>query len=229
MSAQFHWCDHGNATHSPSYAHRVPYHLHQPSPLLSLVAESGSNTNSTGGGGNCETTGIILGSFFYGYIASQILGGVLATRYGGKHVFGFGVLVTSILTIATPLAARQGVPFLVGLRVLEGIGEGVTFPAFHAVLGQWVPMHERSKFGTFAYSGAAFGTVVSSPLSGYLCSLDGGFALSVAIPPPRPPHPPLPLPPLESGWHPCPLRQLRTAAFRTVRRDQRGVGLAGMP
>lgn len=75
----------------------------------------------------------MLGSFFYGYICTQILGGWLATRFGGKHVYGVGVLVTSVLTLLTPWAADVGVEVLVTLRVLEGIGEGVTFPAFNQV------------------------------------------------------------------------------------------------
>ena len=35
---------------------------------------------------------------------------------------------------------------LIALRVMEGIFEGVTCPAFHAVLGRWVPPHERTKY-----------------------------------------------------------------------------------
>ena len=50
---------------------------------------------------------------------------------------------------------------LVALRAVEGLGEGVTFPAFHAVLGRWVPREERSTLATFAFAGAQFGTVVS--------------------------------------------------------------------
>jgi MFS family permease len=114
----------------------------------------------------------ILGSFFYGYIATQVLGGYIATRFGGKHVFGFGILGTSVLTILTPFAARAGVSSLIVVRILEGFGEGVTFPAFHAILSRWVPSHEKTKMSTFAYAGAYIGTVVSQPVSSYLCGLD---------------------------------------------------------
>eukprot|EP00038_Savillea_parva_P007854 m.172914 g.172914 ORF g.172914 m.172914 type:complete len:545 (+) comp13610_c0_seq1:313-1947(+) len=138
---------------------------------LSMTEEYRWCGHNVTGGTNCETTGTVLGSFFYGYICTQILGGWLATRFGGKHVYGVGVLVTSVLTLLTPWAADAGVEVLVALRVLEGIGEGVTFPAFNQVLGQWVPSHDRTKFATFAYSGALFGTIVSNPVSGYLCSL----------------------------------------------------------
>eukprot|EP00037_Helgoeca_nana_P015170 m.141938 g.141938 ORF g.141938 m.141938 type:complete len:519 (-) comp22892_c0_seq2:155-1711(-) len=125
-------------------------------------------------GTECETSGTVLGSFFYGYICTQVAGGWLATRFGGKHVYGVGVLVTSVLTLLTPLAANAGVPVLVAVRVLEGLGEGVTFPAFNAVLACWVPPHDRTRFSTFVFAGALFGTIVSNPVSGYLCSVPVG-------------------------------------------------------
>jgi ACS family sodium-dependent inorganic phosphate cotransporter-like MFS transporter 5 len=67
--------------------------------------------------------GIILGSFFYGYIVTQVPGGRLAELYGGKLVFGLGVLITGILTAISPLAAKLGTSVFVFVRVLEGLGE----------------------------------------------------------------------------------------------------------
>ena len=43
----------------------------------------------------------IQNSFFYGYLATQILGGWLADRYGGKVVLGAGVLLWSFFTLIT--------------------------------------------------------------------------------------------------------------------------------
>ena len=65
----------------------------------------------------------MLSAFFYGYIVTQILGGWLATRCGGKHVYGVGIVMTSILTLLTPIAADISVWVLVALRVTEGIFE----------------------------------------------------------------------------------------------------------
>lgn len=67
--------------------------------------------------------GNILGSFFYGYLFTQVPGGRLAERFGGKWLFGLGVLCTAILTLLTPVAARWGVGALITVRVLEGLGE----------------------------------------------------------------------------------------------------------
>ena len=68
-------------------------------------------------------TGWVLAAFFYGYILTQIPGGWLAERVGGKWVFGVGVVMTSLLTLFTPLAAFTNVWLLVAVRILEGFFE----------------------------------------------------------------------------------------------------------
>lgn len=80
----------------------------------------------------------------------------------------------------TPFAARKSLPALVLVRILEGISEGVTFPSMHAMLARWVPKNERSRFAAVVYNGANFGTVISIPLTGYLCNLEwmDGWPLS---------------------------------------------------
>lgn len=70
-----------------------------------------------------ETQGWILGSFFYGYIVTQIPGGYMARKYGAKWLLGFGMLGTVIFTLITPVAADLGAGYLIAVRVLEGIGE----------------------------------------------------------------------------------------------------------
>ena len=64
-----------------------------------------------------------MGSFFYGYIVTQLPGGWLGARFGGKYLFGFGVLCTAVLTMFTPLAARHSIEMLILVRILEGLGE----------------------------------------------------------------------------------------------------------
>lgn len=116
-----------------------------------------------------ETQGWILGSFFYGYIITQIPGGYLAGRLGPKWLLGFGVLGTVIFTLLTPVAADWGSGYLIAVRVIEGIGEGVTFPAMYTMWAAWAPPLERSRLLTISYIGAQLGTVIALPLSGQIC------------------------------------------------------------
>lgn len=124
-----------------------------------------------------STQGLILGSFFYGYIVTQLPGGYLAGKFGSKWLFGGGVLCTSVLTLLTPIAARANYKLLIALRIIEGFGEGVTFPAMHAMWGRWAPPVERSFLISMTYAGSQFGTVISQPISGILCESDflGGW------------------------------------------------------
>lgn len=68
-------------------------------------------------------SGWILAAFFYGYFITQVPGGWLAERIGGKWVFGIGVVMTSVFTLVTPLAALSSVKLLIAVRVLEGFFE----------------------------------------------------------------------------------------------------------
>src|ERR1700751_4068504 len=57
-------------------------------------------------GYNAAATGLILSSFFWGYIGPQMLGGWLADRFGGKRLLTAGVLLWSLGTFLTPAAAK---------------------------------------------------------------------------------------------------------------------------
>ncbi|KAK3909172.1 Putative inorganic phosphate cotransporter [Frankliniella fusca] len=106
--------------------------------------------------------GVILSSFYYGYVVSHLPGGVFADRFGGKHALGLGLLVTSVTTLLSPAAARIGSGYLIALRIIMGLGEGVTFPAISALLSEWIPPCERSRLGAFVYAGAQLGSVLGT-------------------------------------------------------------------
>jgi MFS transporter, ACS family, solute carrier family 17 (sodium-dependent inorganic phosphate cotransporter), other len=70
------------------------------------------------------TQGIILSSFYYGYIVTHLPGGMLAERFGGKYSLGFGVLSTAVFTLLTPWTVNiGGATGLIVLRIFEGLGE----------------------------------------------------------------------------------------------------------
>lgn len=70
-----------------------------------------------------KTQGVILGAFFLGYVTTNVPGGRMAEKMGGKLIYGLGVFLTAVLTVISPFAAYWGlVPFLV-VRVAEGFTE----------------------------------------------------------------------------------------------------------
>ena len=103
------------------------------------------------------------------YVVTQIPGGRLAEIFGGKWIFGIGILLTSIFTVITPWAAKTNIKFFIAVRVIEGLCEGVLIPAMHAMLAMWSPPLELSKLSTFICTGCTLGTILSLPLTGLIC------------------------------------------------------------
>ena len=108
--------------------------------------------------------GVVLASFYYGYFTTQIIGGRLAEKYGTKKIYGGGLFLTGLITFALPLAAKLNVNLFIGLRVLQGIFEGVTFPSLHAITARWIPSEQRNSFCARSYLGTTFGTLFTFPL-----------------------------------------------------------------
>ncbi|XP_066311993.1 probable anion transporter 4, chloroplastic [Miscanthus floridulus] len=122
---------------------------------------------------NPATVGLIQSSFFWGYLLTQILGGIWADRFGGKVVLGFGVVWWSLATVLTPLAAKIGLPCLLTMRAIMGIGEGVAMPAMNNILSKWIPVSERSRSLALVYSGMYLGSVTGLSFSPLLISRFG--------------------------------------------------------
>ncbi|KAF5451621.1 hypothetical protein F2P56_026712 [Juglans regia] len=114
---------------------------------------------------NSATVGLIQSSFFWGYLLTQIVGGIWADKIGGKLVLGFGVVWWSVATILTPIAAKIGLPFLLTMRAFMGIGEGVAMPAMNNILSKWIPVSERSRALALVYSGMYLGSVTGLAVS----------------------------------------------------------------
>lgn len=117
-----------------------------------------------------DEQGYVLSSFFWGYVLSQILGAMMARRWGGKRVFGFGVLGTSVFTMALPWCA-QWLWLLYCVRALMGLFEAVTYPALLEMLTHWAPAPERATMVSFCCSGAYVGNALAMPISGAIIGI----------------------------------------------------------
>ncbi|XP_066974677.1 putative inorganic phosphate cotransporter [Macrobrachium rosenbergii] len=126
-----------------------------------------------------NTQGMILASFFYGYLSTSLLGGRAAELYGGRIIFGLGIVLTSVLAIASPLCAYISKEALIVNRILQGMAQGVIFPAINTLMATWTTPKERSKTVTHIYIGIQAGTITGMSLGGWLCNLKsfGGWSL----------------------------------------------------
>ncbi|XP_014482728.1 PREDICTED: putative inorganic phosphate cotransporter [Dinoponera quadriceps] len=110
---------------------------------------------------------LILGSFFWGYICTELPGGRLAEVIGTKRVFGYSMLISSFITLLTPLAATLGYEVVAALRVVLGFMLGATWPAIQPMTARWIPPTERSKFVSNMMA-SSLGAAITMPICGYL-------------------------------------------------------------
>ncbi|XP_063917741.1 sialin-like isoform X2 [Zophobas morio] len=117
--------------------------------------------------------GLILSSFYWGYIVTHIPCALLAEKYGGKHVLGSGMLLNTVLTIFLPLVITStggDWVVLVVLRVIMGLGQGMVYPVITTLLSQWVPPKDKGFMSSLSFAGAIMGTVVTNSVGGFLIS-----------------------------------------------------------
>ncbi len=124
-------------------------------------------------GWSMQTQGLVLSSFFVGYLLLQVVGGQLADRFGGKVVLATGVLLWSLFTILTPPAAFMGIGILIATRILMGMGEAVTFPSIYSLYSRWVPLTERARAIGLTNSGIPLGTVFALVVTPYIVEAFG--------------------------------------------------------
>ena len=143
--------------------------------ILAMQAEFGwSNT----------VKGLVLSSFFVGYLFLQVGAGWLAQRFGGRLVLGVAVLWWSVFTLLTPPAVYVSLAMLIAARIALGIGEAATFPAAFALFSRWVPPAERSRAVAVMLSGAPLGTLAALLVTGWIVERFGWpaiFYLSGAV------------------------------------------------
>ncbi|KAM9481679.1 vesicular glutamate transporter 3 isoform 1-T1 [Clarias gariepinus] len=120
-----------------------------------------------------ETVGLIHGSFFWGYIVTQIPGGFISNKLAANRVFGAAIFLTSVLNMFIPSAARVHYGCVLFVRVLQGLVEGVTYPACHGMWSKWAPPLERSRLATTSFCGSYAGAVIAMPLAGVLVQYVG--------------------------------------------------------
>ena len=67
--------------------------------------------------------GLLLSSFSWGYVVTQVIGGLLAENLGPKPVLVTIMALCGLSTILSPLAAQVSPYFLMTIRVILGFAQ----------------------------------------------------------------------------------------------------------
>ena len=65
-----------------------------------------------------------------------------------------------------PAASMVSPYAVISVRIVQGLVEGVTYPAVHGIWRWWAPPLERSRLATLAFCGSYGGAVLGMPISG---------------------------------------------------------------
>ncbi|CAH8479660.1 unnamed protein product [Heterobilharzia americana] len=161
-----------NLSHLPLHKHYE--HTHH---------ESGDHVIGLGGLMNVTTKpdfywtagqrGFVDSSFFYGYLITQIPGGVIASKFPANRLFGIAVGGSALLNLLLPGACKVHFGIVMMIRMLQGLVEGTSYPACHGIWRYWAPPLERSRLATIAFCGSYAGAVLGLSLSGLLAQQMG--------------------------------------------------------
>ncbi|KAI8483871.1 hypothetical protein Bbelb_383980 [Branchiostoma belcheri] len=147
-----------------------------------LCPSSGAgNTSAQSEEGELEWSaslrGTLLGAYYYGYIITQVVGGVLEQKLGGKLVYGTGMLAIAALDALGPVASRASPWAMFAVRFIMGLVSGVLFPTMYGVWGRWAPPTDRTKLLAFCYIGLPLGSIINYPLASFLAAELGWEAI----------------------------------------------------
>lgn len=106
---------------------------------------------------------VVLSSFYWGYMLSQIPAAMLVTRFGAKVVLMNAVLLWSFAAFMTVVAydLRLGLWPVVATRVILGLAEGANYPCQGALVTSWIPDNEISRTTTIIVTGENIGTILA--------------------------------------------------------------------
>nr|KAF6291682.1 solute carrier family 17 member 1 [Myotis myotis] len=116
-----------------------------------------------------QTQGIILSSVTYGMLITQVPVGYLSGIYPVKNMVGSALLLSSLLSLLTPLAAGVGESAVIACRVAQGLSQGTVLVAQHTVWTKWAPPLERGRLTSLSLSGQMLGPSVALCVTGLIC------------------------------------------------------------
>lgn len=108
---------------------------------------------------NATQFGLVSTAFFIGYALTMLPAGWLADKFGATKVIVTGTLMWSVFTFFSPFGAT--IAAFMFIRVLVGIGQGVTLPSASSLVSKWVPKKEAATAQGFTLIGVPLGTALT--------------------------------------------------------------------
>uniref|UniRef100_T1KRX7 Major facilitator superfamily (MFS) profile domain-containing protein n=1 Tax=Tetranychus urticae TaxID=32264 RepID=T1KRX7_TETUR len=149
--------------------------------ILAMIESAETSTGHVIGKNNFNwdqrDQGYILGAYYYTYTAIQIGAGSLTDKFNAVHVFAGAQVIATICTLITPIAAKMGMYYLIGVRMVLGLIHGTTFPTLYILIAKWFLPSEVGLAQGLMAAGSDAGSAIVLPLTAWIStqSLCGGW------------------------------------------------------
>jgi ACS family glucarate transporter-like MFS transporter len=115
--------------------------------------------------------GILLSAFFWSYALMQVPAGWMVDRFGVRRVYGWGFACWSAASAG--LAFAPGPMALILLRMFQGIGQSVAFPASSRAVANWFQERERATVTAGYLIGVRLGQAAVTAVGAFLLAAYG--------------------------------------------------------
>ncbi|XP_055918861.1 putative inorganic phosphate cotransporter isoform X2 [Eupeodes corollae] len=121
----------------------------------------------------------ILSSFYWGYILTQFPGSYMCRKCGAKFTMFISTLGSAFLSFITPicmpLGDGEGWQVYCGIRVVQGLFQGLFYSCIHEHLAKWSPVEERTRLGALCHTGMEIGTILAMGVTGLIAQSSLGW------------------------------------------------------
>jgi ACS family glucarate transporter-like MFS transporter len=126
-----------------------------------------------------EKIGRILGAFFFSYALFQVPAGWASDRFGARTMLTFYIVLWSLFTVMTGLAA--GFTGLLAARLLCGMAEAGAYPTAMAMIRKWIPLSGRARASGMVSLGGRIGGTLAPFLTIWMIVKMGNWRTSLWI------------------------------------------------
>ena len=106
----------------------------------------------------------ILGSYFYGYVVSQIPLALLGKCISNQKILGWSFILTGLANVAIYFFYDKNADLIGILRILIGLLQGGSYPLIHGIWHEFANKENLSNLVSIEYAGGGFGAFLAGPI-----------------------------------------------------------------
>src|SRR5208337_444619 len=121
--------------------------------------------------GKPAVAGMFMSGFLLSYAICHFFWGPAVKKYGPRRSAIVGIVAWGGTMVLSGLALTSGQ--MIAARVILGVGEAFTLPVFNTFVGNWFPVKERARAGSFWYNGITLAPVLAGAVVVAIISAGG--------------------------------------------------------